>query len=130
MAKTVNGTVTMTGPLAKSGWYGFTNMTGDIVLALPTDASFQLNAKVSEKHDIVSDFKLTYLNEPPPPPPAVRAAGLLHADAKTAAAKGQPAPKTGPVLSPIIVAKASRRTPYVLRRVNADLWVQATPRSR
>jgi DUF4097 and DUF4098 domain-containing protein YvlB len=47
-AKTVNGTVTMLGPLAKQGWYGFTNMTGDIVLAMPHDASFQLNAKVSE----------------------------------------------------------------------------------
>ena len=59
-AKTVNGTVTMSGPLAKSGWYGFTNMTGDIVLAMPHDASFQLNAKVSDKHDIVSDFPLKY----------------------------------------------------------------------
>jgi hypothetical protein len=67
-AKTVNGTVTMTGPLMKAGYYGFTNMTGDVVLSLPADASFQLNAKVSKKQAIVSDFKLTYLNEPPAPP--------------------------------------------------------------
>ncbi|HVI72371.1 MAG TPA: DUF4097 family beta strand repeat-containing protein, partial [Pyrinomonadaceae bacterium] len=39
-AKTVNGTVTMSGPLAKSGSYGFTNMTGDLVLEMPHDASF------------------------------------------------------------------------------------------
>ena len=70
LAKTVNGTVTMSGPLAKSGWYGFTNMTGDVVLAMPHDASFQLNAKVSEKHDIVSDFELNYLSDAPPPPTA------------------------------------------------------------
>lgn len=69
-AKTVNGRVMMSGPLAKSGYYGFTNVTGDVLLALPHDASFQLNAKVSEKHDIISEFKLTYLSEPPPPPAA------------------------------------------------------------
>src|SRR5690349_14358564 len=68
IAKTVNGTVTMSGPLAKAGNYAFNNVTGDVVLELPRDASFQLNAKVSEKHDIVSDFALKYLNEPPPPP--------------------------------------------------------------
>ena len=53
MAKTVSGTVIMSGPLAKSGYYAFTNMTGDLVLALPSDSSFQLNAKVSEKNNIV-----------------------------------------------------------------------------
>jgi hypothetical protein len=62
----------MTGPLAHSGNYAFTNMTGDIILALPPDASFQLNAKVSEKRDIVSDFQLKYFNEMPPPPPATQ----------------------------------------------------------
>src|SRR5688500_1085673 len=38
LAKTVNGTVTMSGPLVKSGWYGFNNMTGNLVLALPKHA--------------------------------------------------------------------------------------------
>jgi hypothetical protein len=98
-AKTVNGTVMMTGPLTKAGYYGFTNMTGDVVLALPSDASFQLNAKVSEKHNIVSDFKLTYLPEPPPPPPA----GVVKPRSP------ENPPKT-PVGVPVI---------HVLRRVNA-----------
>ena len=115
-AKTVNGTVTMTGPLAKSGWYGFTNMTGDVVLELPSDASFQLQAKVSEKHDIVSDFKLTYIEEPPQPPmprsPAPSATPKAAPPAKKPAAKG------GPVIAPIVVGQATR-APYVLRRVNA-----------
>ena len=125
MAKTVNGTVMMTGPLAKSGWYGFTNMAGDVVLALPHDASFQLNAKVSQKHDIVSDFKLTYLSEPPAPP-AVRPrspenvpkapAGVAP---KSPAAKAQPPQRPGPV-SPVMVEKPTAvAVPYVLRRVNA-----------
>ena len=131
-AKTVNGTVIMSGPLAKSGWYGLTNITGDIVLAMPHDASFQLNAKVSDKHDIVSDFNLKYLSDatPPPPPPAVKPK-TPEAKGKTPEMKGktpetkgktpttgpQPIPKVGPVIAPIVVEKAAM--PYVLRRVSA-----------
>jgi hypothetical protein len=102
----------MSGPLAKKGYYGFTNMTGDLVLALPKDASFQLNAKVSEKHDIVSDFPLKYTNETPPPPPAPK---------PSPQGKVQPVPKTGPVVAPIIVERATvvTPTPYLLRRITA-----------
>jgi hypothetical protein len=71
MAKTVNGSMMMSGALVKSGYYAFTNVTGDVLLALPHDASFRLNAKVSEKRDIVSDFTLKYLDTPPPAPPQV-----------------------------------------------------------
>ena len=109
IAKTVNGTVTMSGPLAKSGNYVFNNVTGDVVLELPHDASFQLNAKVSEKHDIVSDFPLKYLNEPPPPP----AAKPKHSP------EAAPKPRTGPVVAPIIVERPTLPNPYVLRRVTA-----------
>lgn len=112
MAKTVNGTVTMSGPLAKAGYYGFTNMAGDIILALPHDASFQLNAKVSDKHDIVSDFKLTYQSEPPPPAPVAK-------PPKPPAAKGHPTAKGGPVVAPIMVEKPTVVVTHVLRRVNA-----------
>jgi DUF4097 and DUF4098 domain-containing protein YvlB len=143
MAKTVNGTVTMTGPLVKSGSYTFTNMTGDIVLALPHDASFQLNAKVSEKRDIVSDFQLKYFSEMPPPPPPAKPGtaggqstpGTPGAQAApgTPGAQGgpgvkpgtpppakkiQPLPKTGPIISPVIVDKPAI-APYVLRRLTA-----------
>lgn len=95
-AKTVNGTLSMTGPLAKSGWYGFTNMTGDLILALPHDASFQLNARVSEKQSIISDFKLTYLNEAAPPAPLPRQPGPGTPAPKPPAPK-QPGAKGGPV---------------------------------
>lgn len=117
--KTVNGTVTMTGPLAKSGWYGFTSMAGDVVLAMPHDASFQLNAKVSEKHDIVSDFALKYLSETPPPPPAKPGKPAPPSTPKPPAAKGQPLPRTGTVVAPIRVERPTVITQYVLRRVNA-----------
>jgi hypothetical protein len=124
MAKTVNGNVTLTGPLARSGHYAFTNMTGDVILALPHDASFQLNAKVSEKRDIVSDFQLKYFSEVPPPPPAARpgatpaTAPKTPAPAKTPVAKGQPPQKTGPIISPVEIDKPIV-VPYVLRRITA-----------
>jgi len=135
-AKTVNGTMTMSGPLAKAGSYGLTNMTGDIVLAMPHDASFQLNAKVSDKHDIVSDFTLKYLSDvTPPPPPVVIKPRTPEAKGKGPEVKGktpeskgktppppaQPTPSTpkpGPVIAPIVVAKPMSMS-YVLRRVSA-----------
>jgi putative adhesin len=110
MAKTVNGTLIMSGPLAKQGNYGLNNVTGDVILAMPHDASFQLNAKVSEKHDIVSDFPLKYINEPPPPPPVK----TPKPTPETA-----PKPRTGPVVAPIIVEKPNLPVHYVLRRVTA-----------
>lgn len=125
VAKTVNGTVTMTGPLAKSGWYGFTNMTGDLILAMPHDASFQLNAKVSEKESIISDFKLTYINEPPAPPaalprqPAQSATPPKPPAQQTPQKKTGPSGKGGPLVAPIIVERPVIAAPYVLRRVNA-----------
>jgi hypothetical protein len=103
MAKTVSGTVMMSGALVKAGYYGFTNMTGDLVLTLPQDASFRLNAKVSDKQDIVSDFVLKYLGEmPTAPKPIPRVAPAPPADKPAAAAgatpKAGPAPKTGPAV--------------------------------
>jgi hypothetical protein len=117
-AKTVNGTVTMTGPLTKSGAYTFTNMAGDLMLAMPSDASFKLNAKLSEKHDIVSDFVLKYLNEVPAPPAArpARPARPVAEGAPKPPAVNSP-PRTGPV--PIVVARPAVATQYVLKRVTA-----------
>lgn len=69
LAKTVSGTLMMSGALVKSGYYSFTNVTGDTVLALPADASFRLSAKVSDKQDLVSEFPLKYTIETPAPAP-------------------------------------------------------------
>jgi hypothetical protein len=119
-AKTVNGTLVMSGPLAKKGYYAISNVTGDTVLALPSDASFQLNAKVSEKHDIVSDFNLKYINEPAAPPvPAAKPRTSPEATPpKPPAGKVQPMPRTGPVVAPIIVERPNVPA-YVLRRITA-----------
>jgi hypothetical protein len=118
VAKTVNGNVTMTGPLAASGRYGFTTMSGDVILTLPANASFQLSAKISQSKEIVSEFPLTYTADasnpvaPMPKPPAP--AGLPP---KGPAPKPQPAPKGGPTIAPIIVKPVV--VPYTLRRINA-----------
>jgi Toastrack DUF4097 len=117
-AKTVNGTITMTGALAKKGQYGFTTMGGDVILSMPRDASFTLNARVSEKGDIVSDFPLKYLPEVPPPAPAADPAPKPAPKSS----KVTPAPKTppqtsgpskqGPVIAPIVVVKPVIVNPF------------------
>lgn len=133
MAKTVNGTVTMIGPLIKSGHYTFHNMTGDVILGLPHDASFQLNAKVSEKRDIVSDFVLKYLPDVPQPPAPTPSPGPTAKPGPVApvgpvgavggpkkpVAKGHPPQKTGPIITPVPVERPTVVVPYVLRRVSA-----------
>jgi DUF4097 and DUF4098 domain-containing protein YvlB len=122
-AKTVNGRVMMIGPLAKSGYYGFTNMTGDVVLALPSDASFQLNAKVSETQNIISDFKLTYLSDTPAPPAVRPRTPTPEAKPKTPAppSKEKPPQKGGTAGGPVILERVPAVVvpQYVLRRVNA-----------
>jgi len=116
MAKTVNGTLIMSGPLAKQGYYGFSNVTGNTVLAMPHDASFQLKATVSEKHDIVSDFTLKYINEPASPP--APAATPRPAPRSAPVASPKPPVAKGPVVAPIVVEK-KLPVSYVLRRVTA-----------
>jgi hypothetical protein len=72
-AHTVNASVSLTGPLVKGGRYGFRTYSGDITLTLPGDASFKLNAKISKRGDIITDFPLTMTTEPgssPPEPPS------------------------------------------------------------
>jgi hypothetical protein len=140
MAKTVSGTLNMSGALVKSGYYSFTNVTGEIVLAMPADASFRLNAKVSDKQDIDSEFPLKYLSEPAaappqvlppaPKPPEVREPKLpekekeaLKEKEKSAMKTAPPAkapamPKSGPVVGPITIDKQMIMVPYV-RRIEA-----------
>lgn len=121
LAKTVSGTMMMSGPLVKSGNYGFTSVTGNVVLAMPSDASFQLNAKVSERRFIVSDFVLKYLPEPPAPPaaaaPAAPGKKSPETKAKSAAPKDKP-PKAGPIVGPIMIERPGAVV-HVLRRVTA-----------
>jgi hypothetical protein len=118
-AKTVSGTLMMSGPLAKSGNYGFTSMSGDMVLVMPSDASFKLNAKVSERHSIVSDFQLKFLNEPaaPPTPPAKKAPEAKST--KPIDKEKDKTPKAGPIVAPIVIGRPAVVAPYALRRITA-----------
>lgn len=117
MAKTVNGTLTMSGPLAKQGYYGFSNVTGDTILEMPRDASFQLKATVSEKQDLVSDFNLKYINEPATPPPTPRPAPKPAPETTPKPPTAKAVPRTGPVAAPIVVEKPL--SVHVLRRITA-----------
>lgn len=92
----VSGAVTMSGALAKQGYYNFSNVTGDLLLELPADASFRLSAKVSDKQDIVSDFVLKYLSEPAMPAPKPRVAPAPPTEEP--AAVGGEAPKKAPAM--------------------------------
>ena len=123
----------------------FTNMTGEIVLTLPPDASFRLNAKVSDKQDIDSEFPLKFLSETPPPPPGAIGAPVPKPPAvkeptpptakepakekvaikekekavKTAPpARSGPTTKAGPLVAPIIVERPAVIAPFV-RRIEA-----------
>jgi hypothetical protein len=116
IAKTVNGNVTMTGALARAGYYGFTTMGGDVVLLMPHDVSFTLNAKVSEKSDIISDFALKYTAETPAAP-APKPEPAPMGVPKSSPPKTPQPPKTGPVMAPMIVIKPVIVNPF--RRVTA-----------
>lgn len=121
-AKTVNGTVSMTGPLAKEGQYVFTTMGGDVVLKMPLDASFSLTARLSTQGNIVSDFPLKYLPETPSPPVAkVEPAPEAKTKEKSAklekGPKGELGPKTGPIIAPVVVVKPVIVNPF--RRIRA-----------
>jgi hypothetical protein len=128
VVKTVNGGVTMTGALARAGQYGFTTLSGDVTLALPTDASFQIVAKLSETHNIISDFKLKYLEAPPPGTPAPNPKMTPAPDISTPkppTPKVQPAPKTPPPAAKpnppatIVIKPSIAIAPYTLRRIVA-----------
>jgi hypothetical protein len=123
VVKTVNGGVTMTGALARAGQYGFTTLSGDVTLALPNDASFQIVARLSENHNIISDFKLKYLEMPQPPKPNPK---MTPAPVpRTPTPKVQTAPKTAPPPAKepptaTVVIKPSIAIPvYTLRRIVA-----------
>ncbi len=145
LAKTVSGALNLSGALVKSGYYSFTNVTGETVLALPPNASFRLSAKVSDKQDLVSEFQLKYLAEPASPatprvappapkpvpvrepqlPPAKEKEALKEKEKekpamKTAPPAKAPMPRVGPTVGPgpIIIERPAVIAPFV-RRIEA-----------
>lgn len=97
IVKTVSGAVTMSGALAQGGQYGFNTLSSDVVLELPSDSSFHIVAKLSENREIVSDFKLKFLETPPPGPPAPTPMPAPGAVPRSPAAKTPAPDKADPV---------------------------------
>lgn len=57
-AETVSGRVGLLGPLASSGHYDLKSTLGNVTLTLSSDASFQVNATVSQEGKIINDFPI------------------------------------------------------------------------
>jgi DUF4097 and DUF4098 domain-containing protein YvlB len=64
-ASTISGELRLAGPLVRGGRYDLTTTNGDVTILAPADASFNLNARVSEGGEIITDFQLKY-KEPGP----------------------------------------------------------------
>lgn len=120
-AHTLNGSLSVSGPLAHGGRYAFRTMSGDMTLSLPEDSSFQVNARFSQRADVITDFPLTVVSQSsarsseapaviasltPPPPPAVQPGPLP---------KDEPHVEVNKVKTKVIVNAPSVR----LRRLEA-----------
>jgi DUF4097 and DUF4098 domain-containing protein YvlB len=107
--RTINGDLSLNGPLAHGGQYSFNTTTGDVTLAMPADASFRLNARVSPDCDIITDFPLTLTIETvtrtgPVTAPFVSAEAPSEKEAPSA--KAEPGPSAHPAAPepPVVVS--------------------------
>lgn len=98
--KTVSGNLTMTGPLAPAGRYGFNSFSGDVTLAIPANSSFKLMAKVSQDGEIITDFPLTLTQTSASSASEATAVATAEATAEATAHPVAPVAKSGPV-SPV-----------------------------
>jgi hypothetical protein len=57
-ASSSSSSIEFTGALAEGGLYTFKSHSGSVRLSLPSDASFQLNAKVHHSGEIITDFPI------------------------------------------------------------------------
>jgi hypothetical protein len=86
-AHTLNGSLSVTGPLARRGRYNFRTMSGDITLTLPEDSSFQVSARFSQRAEIITDFPLTLIPQPSAPAaPAAAPAAVVPVSPPASAA--------------------------------------------
>jgi len=95
-AHTVNGDISMAGALARGGRYEFHTFSGDVMLSMPADSSFRLNARMGQSADIITDFPLTLkpLPDEPGPTPAPRPAPPQNPST------GTPAPRPEATMPP------------------------------
>jgi predicted DNA-binding protein with PD1-like motif len=123
--KTVSGNLTMTGPLAPAGRYGFNSFSGDVTLAMPANSSFKLVARVSQDGEIITEFPLTLTHTSASS--AAEANAVATAEAADPVAKSgsvSPVTKVGPVVrvdvKPKIHVKVKPeiKVAFSMRRVN------------
>jgi DUF4097 and DUF4098 domain-containing protein YvlB len=132
--KTVSGNVSLTGPLATGGNYGFNSFSGDVTLAMPSNSSFKLNAKISQGGDIITDFPLTLTTQATATATAKATAGVPPTPAsplQPAAAAPQPpatAPKdeTPPTIATVKVAPSVKGVIHVKPTVTVVTTPKAT----
>ncbi|HEY0546035.1 MAG TPA: DUF4097 family beta strand repeat-containing protein [Pyrinomonadaceae bacterium] len=60
---TLSGEVTLSGALARGGFYDLKTVSSDITLNMPESVVFQLTAKVSQGGEVITDFPLKYTGE-------------------------------------------------------------------
>ncbi|MBV9959888.1 MAG: hypothetical protein JO360_15790, partial [Acidobacteria bacterium] len=61
----ISGEISLTGTLARGGFYDMKTMSGDITLNMPASVNFQVTAKVSQGGEVDTDFPLKYTGETP-----------------------------------------------------------------
>ncbi|HEV2912401.1 MAG TPA: DUF4097 family beta strand repeat-containing protein [Pyrinomonadaceae bacterium] len=103
-AKSVSGSVNMSGPLARGGRYDFKTMSGDVTLSLPGDSSFKVNAKVSHGGEIISDFRITPNDDMAQP-------GKVRAPSTPPAPRPLPSPNVAPAPRPLPSDESCRDCP-------------------
>lgn len=114
--KTVSGNLTMTGPLAPAGRYGFNSFSGDVTLAMPANASFKLVAKVSRDGEIITDFPLTL----------TQTSASSASEASAVAVADAPAP-VAPVAKSKPAGPATRVAPIVKVEVKPKIHLKVKP---
>lgn len=92
-ARSLNGSLNLTGQLARDGHYGFKTISGDVTLTLPANSSFKISAKLSKSAEIITDFPITLMSYTTAP--------------VSPALKVSPAPSPALAPAPTVVAKPS-----------------------
>ena len=141
-ARSLNGSLSMTGRLAHAGHYDFNTISGDVTLTLPVDSSFRISAKLSQRAEVITDFPITlksYSSAPvsskgplsPQATPSVRIAPSSAPSPKPPAPDVSPVPSVSPAIAPDLpdepqkgIAKTKVKVPrvvvvgYPLRRLD------------
>jgi len=118
-AYTLNGGLSVTGPLAHGGRYNYRTMSGDMTLTMPEDSSFYLSARFSNSAEIITDFPITLtpLTAPKPMPKPSPAPAVPPALPAKPAPQVNPLPPTPHEDAPDVVTKVKTKKGTVVVEV-------------